>query len=110
MEAVQEVNEDLLNEVVRQVTEAVSPRRIILFGSAATLDRGKPADLDLLIVMADGTHRRDTAMALHRKLAGLRIAKDIVVVTENDLLEYGENPSLVLFPALREGRELFRAS
>ena len=110
MKAKQGVDEDLLKEVVRRVTEAVSPRRIILFGSAATMVPAKIGDLDLLIVMPDGTHRRETAMALHRKLAGLGIAKDIVVVTEKDLLEHGRNPSLVLYPALRGGRELYRAS
>ena len=110
MKAKQGVDEDLLNDVVRRITEAVSPKRIILFGSAATLDRGKPGDLDLLIVMANGMHRRETSMALHRKLAGLGIAKDIVVVTEKDLLEHEGNPSLVLYPALREGREWYRAS
>lgn len=110
MEAVQEINEKILMDVVLQITKTVSPRRIILFGSAATLKRGTPADLDLLIVMPDGTHRRETSMALHRKLAGLGVAKDLVVVTEKDLVEYGGNSSLVIFPALQEGRELYRAS
>ena len=40
---------------------------------------------------------------------GFGIAKDVVVATEDDLREHGDNPSLVLFPALREGREIYRA-
>lgn len=110
MKANKGVDEDLLNDVVRRITEEVSPRRIILFGSAATEDGRNIGDLDLLIVMPNGTHRRKTAMALHQKLAGLGIPKDIVVVTEKDLLEHGENPSLVIYPAIHQGRELFSAS
>jgi uncharacterized protein len=70
---------------------------------------GPNSDLDVLVVMQDGTHRRRTAQIIYRSLMGLGTAKDIVVVTERDVQEYGDNPSMVLFPALREGRELYRA-
>jgi hypothetical protein len=70
---------------------------------------GSHSDVDLLVVMPDGVHRRHTAQHLYRALMGLAIAKDIVVVTESDVRLYGDNPSLVLYPALREGREIYRA-
>jgi len=38
------------------------------------------------------------------------IAKDIVVVTESDVRELGDEPSLILYPALREGREIYHAA
>jgi hypothetical protein len=31
------------------------------------------------------------------------------ILAEGDVLDYGDNPSLILCPALREGRELYRA-
>ncbi|VUZ86280.1 hypothetical protein MELA_02680 [Candidatus Methylomirabilis lanthanidiphila] len=71
---------------------------------------GPNSDVDLLVVMPDGVHRRRTAQDLYRSLTGMGIAKDIVVATESDIRSYGDNPSLVLFPALREGRELYRAA
>ena len=51
-------------------------------------------------MMPDGVHRRHTAQKLYRTLAGLAIAKDIVVVTENDVREHVDNPFLVLYLAL----------
>jgi len=68
---------------------------------------GANSDLDLLVIMPDGVHRRRTAQAIYRSLTGLGIAKDVVVVTESDLREYSRNPALVLFPALREGTEVY---
>ena len=68
------------------------------------------SDLDLLVVMPDGTHRRRTAQTVYRSLRGLGFAKDIVVVTESDIRNYGENPSLVIYPALRQGKELYHAA
>ncbi|MBF0309631.1 MAG: nucleotidyltransferase domain-containing protein, partial [Magnetococcales bacterium] len=40
-------------------------------------------------------------------LQEIDVPKDIVVVTDQDVLQHGDNPSLVIFPALREGRELY---
>ncbi len=103
------LNQTILNELVQRIVEVVQPNRIILFGSAAKGQMGPNSDLDVLVVMPDGVHRRRTAQTIYRKLLGLGFAKDIVVATESDILDYGDNPSLVLFPALREGKELYRA-
>ena len=103
------VDQELLDRLVRQIVETVRPRRIILFGSAARGQMGPHSDLDFLIVMPDGVHRRQTARTIYRSLLGFGIAKYLVVVTESDVRNYADNPSLVLFPALREGKELYRA-
>lgn len=103
------VSEARVRELVRRIVDAVHPNRIILFGSAARGRMGPHSDLDFLVVMPDGIHRRRTAQTIYRSLAGMGIAKDIVVATESDVAEYGSNPSLVLYPAIREGREVYRA-
>ncbi len=101
--------EQIEEDLVRRIVEAVHPKRIILFGSAARGQMGPHSDLDVLVVMPDGAHRRHTMEDLYRRLAGFRAATDIVVVTESDVVQHADNPSLVLYPALREGRELYAA-
>lgn len=98
-----------IDEVVRRIVELVHPRRIILFGSVARGQMGPNSDLDILVVMPDGSHRPRTAQTLYRHLPAIGIGKDIVVVTESDVRKYGGNPSLVLYPALQEGKELYVA-
>ena len=100
---------EIVSDLVQRVVAAVHPRRILLFGSAARAQMGPHSDLDILIVMPDETHRRRTAQAIYRSLSGLGVSKDVVVATESDLSAYGGNPALVLFPALREGRGIYRA-
>lgn len=102
-------DQHLLDDLVKRTVEAVHPLRIILFGSAARSAMGPDSDLDLLIVMSDGIHRRRTAQAVYRSLRGIGFPKDVVVVTESDIQKYGDNPSLVLYPALRQGKELYHA-
>jgi len=104
------LNSELIEEIVRRVSGAVHPLRVILFGSAARGEMGPATDVDLLIVMPDGTHRRDTGRKVFRALSGLGIAKDVIVVTERDLKEVDENPSLVIKPALEEGRDVYHVA
>ena len=104
------IDKGILDRLVARIVESVQPCRIILFGSAARGQMGPHSDVDLLVVVRDGVHRRRTAQRLYLALMGLGITKDIVVVTESDVREFAEEPSLVIHPALREGRELYRAS
>jgi predicted nucleotidyltransferase len=99
-----------INELVRRIVEAVHPRRVILFGSAARGEMGPNSDLDVLVIMPDGTHRRRTAQEVYRRMWGFGFAKDIVVVTESDVQEYGTNPYMIIKNALEEGRELYHAT
>lgn len=103
------LSQALLDEVVYRIVEAAHPLRIILFGSAARGTMGPNSDLDLLVVMPDGIHRRQTAQRLYRVLGGVGTPKDVVVVTSSDVDRYGQNPSLVIGPALAEGKELYHA-
>ncbi len=98
---------ETIDEAVRAIIQAVHPLKIVLFGSAARGELRQDSDLDVLVVMPDGTHRRETARVLRKQLVSLRREVDVVVATEGDLREYGDNFSLVYYPALREGRTVY---
>jgi predicted nucleotidyltransferase len=101
---------ELLDEMTRRVVDCVQPLRIIVFGSAARGEMGRDSDLDILVVMPDGTHRLHTEQKLHRALRGLPCAKDIVVVVQSDVDQHADNPYLIIHTALTEGREVYRAA
>jgi predicted nucleotidyltransferase len=103
-------SEETLADMLRRIVDAVHPLKVILFGSLARGQWSASSDVDLLVVMPDGVHRRRTAHAILASLAGTGLAKDVVVVTESDMHRYGDDPSLVLYPALREGKELYNAT
>ncbi|RMG29019.1 MAG: nucleotidyltransferase domain-containing protein [Methanobacteriota archaeon] len=98
-----------IQELISRVSEVCQPLRVILFGSAARGEFSTNSDLDILVVVPKGTHRRKTAQAIYRNLIGYEFAVDVIVVTEEDLELYGDNRSLVLYPALREGKEIYAA-
>ncbi len=98
----------LVQELVDRIVDAVHPLRIILFGSAARGTMGPDSDLDVLVVMPDGTHRRRTAQLLHERVR-TPLAFDILVATPRDLDLYRDSPGLIYRTVLREGTELYAA-
>ncbi len=101
------VSEKIIEEIKRRVIETAHPLRIIVFGSAGGGQMGPDSDVDLLVVMPSGLHRRDTARSIYRNLIGVGFAVDVVVVTERDIERYKDTAGMVIKPALEHGRLLY---
>ncbi len=98
-----------VEDLVGQIVEAVHPIRVIVFGSAAREDTGPDSDIDLMVVMPDGTHRRHTAQALYRTVKNVGVPFDILVATPADLERHRNNVGLIYRTVLTEGREVYAA-
>ncbi|CAN5725939.1 nucleotidyltransferase domain-containing protein [soil metagenome] len=99
--------EETLQEIVRRIVEVADPVKIVLFGSAARGDMGPHSDADFLVVVEPGRHRRELAGDIHMSFWGIRQAIDVVVVTTEDVELYKDSPSVVIYPALQEGRVVY---
>ena len=100
---------EVIEQLVRRIIELVQPLRIILFGSAARGEMGPDSDIDVLVVMPEGVHRRRTAQLLYRQIRGLGVPFDILVATPDDLERHKDNIGLIYQIILREGREVYTA-
>ncbi len=96
--------------MVALVVKRFAPERVIVFGSLARGDAGPDSDIDILIVMpvVDGG-RRETAVAILQALASFDTPKDVVVVTPEEFAASRDLVGTVVYPAVREGRELHAA-
>jgi predicted nucleotidyltransferase len=97
-----------LRKIVQRVVEVAHPEKIILFGSAARGQMRSDSDVDLLVVKS-GAHRRRLASEIYMHLFDVKQSIDVVVVTPEDIERYGHSPSLIIEPALREGRVVYAA-
>ena len=105
----QKAPDALVQDVVARIVDVAAPVRIVLFGSAARDEAGAHSDLDVLVVVRPGTHRRRTAQRIYRALLGVGHAVDVIVVTEEDLERHKDNAGMIIGTALGEGRELYAA-
>jgi len=95
--------------VVKRIVDAVHQLRVVLFGSAVRGETGPDSDVDLLVVMPDGTNRRRISQYIHTQLFAIPVAVDVVVATPSDLERHRDNPGLIYRTILEEGRELYAA-
>jgi predicted nucleotidyltransferase len=100
---------EVITKLVSQMIEVIQPLRIILFGSAVRGEMGADSDLDVLVVVPEGVHRRKTAQALYQQINGIGVPFDILVATPSDLEKHKDNIGLIYHVALREGSEVYVA-
>jgi len=97
----------VLADIVRRIVEVATPQQIVLFGSAARGTMGKNSDVDLLVVKSGRYQRGRLLEAIYRNLRGAAAPVDVLVVTPEELERYGDDPYLIVAPALREGRVVY---
>lgn len=103
------ITDEQIKELIRRIVETTFTLRIILFGSAARGEMSAASDIDVLVVVPDGSHRRKTAQQIYLNLIGFGMPVDVVVATPSDLEKYGNSSGLIYREITREGRELYAA-
>jgi len=93
--------------MVRRIVEGFDPEMIVLFGSHARGSAGPDSDVDLLVVMPVCGSKRDLTIRIRKALAGMGLAKDVVVATPDEVERYRDLGGTVIFPAVHEGRVLY---
>lgn len=101
--------DDLVDKAIERILSAVKPKKIFLFGSAAHGKMRENSDIDMMVVVPNGMHRRKASQGIYRKMIGLGFAVDIVVVTEEDLEKYRDTPGYIIQSAMREGKLMYAA-
>ncbi|MCH7638916.1 MAG: nucleotidyltransferase domain-containing protein [Bacteroidetes bacterium] len=102
--------DDVVSDVVDQVVEEVHPLRVILFGSRATGRAGDHSDIDLLVVMPDGTPPRATMRRLYSTVRRTKVGADMLVTTPSILEQHRENVGLIYSEILETGVDVYVAS
>lgn len=98
---------DKIDEMVRRIVERFDPDQIILFGSHARETARPDSDIDLLVVMPVMGSKREKQIEVRCALHDIHVAKDIVVVTPDELERRRNIVGTIIRPALREGKVLY---
>jgi predicted nucleotidyltransferase len=102
------ISEDLLGEVAGRLAAEFSPEEVWLFGSYAWGQPDDGSDIDLLVVVPESNeppiHR---AQRGHRCLAGLGLAKDVLVKTRAEVERFRRVPASLEAEILLRGRKIY---
>jgi predicted nucleotidyltransferase len=103
-------SEEIIREMVRRIVEGFHPEMVVLFGSHARGSAGPDSDVDLLVVMPVTGSKRDLTIRIRKALAGMGLAKDVIVATPEELDRYRDLIGTIIYPAMHEGRVVYERS
>jgi predicted nucleotidyltransferase len=104
------VSEQTLAEITNRLVKGFQPDRIILFGSQARGTADEHSDVDILVICPVKGNRRDLMLAMDRSLEGLKLARDILVLSSDEFERNRQIPGTIARPAWLEGRILYERS
>jgi len=104
------ITQKTIDQAVQLLVSEAHPLRIILFGSHARGDADENSDLDFLVIEPKVTNKSQEMIRLRRALRPLRIPADILVISEEEVNEWGHLPGTTLYWALQEGKVLHEAA
>lgn len=97
---------DYLPMIIECIVEAVSPDKIILFGSRLWGEEGPDVDYDILVIKQGGISRRVLAHKIYLSLADIPAAVDILVATPEKIEQDRHKQGFVLAEAIK-GRVVY---
>src|SRR5258708_239965 len=100
--------DEQITEMVNRLVKVARPEQIILFGSRASGTPRHDSDVDFLVIMPLTKSRRQLEGDLHAALTGAQLAKDIIVVTPEELIRFRNVPGTIIEPALATGKVVYR--
>jgi predicted nucleotidyltransferase len=102
-----DVNNSVLEEMVRRLVRELDPDMVVLFGSRARGNARPDSDVDLLIVKDLVEPRTAALRRAYQALSGVGIPKDLLWYTPHEIAEWRDVSNFIATRALREGRVLY---
>ncbi len=100
----------LLSTICQRLVAGFSPQKIILFGSQARGTADERSDVDILVICPINGNRRKLMVAMDKTLKGLRLARDIMILSPEEYERDRMIPGTIARPASLEGKVLYEES
>jgi len=104
------ISDELKHNITKRLVDAFAPERIILFGSQARGTADNRSDVDILVVCNFEGKRRQLMLEMDRSLTGLKLARDIMILTPEEFERDRYIPGTIARPAWLEGKVLYETS
>lgn len=99
------IDDQTIEQAVTRLSQAAGEgARVVLFGSHGRGDADHNSDLDFLVIQHEVEDRAAEAVRLRRALRGILAPIDIIVVSQDQVDEWGAVRGTVIEAALSEGR------
>ena len=101
------VTPQVIQQIVNTIVQALSPEKIIVFGSCVREDIRWEGDLDLFVVMNTDLTFVDRALEIRRLFEQPPCPLDIIVYTPEEAAYWCQVPSSFIYQIYAKGRSLY---
>jgi len=103
----QQLDQKTIDEIIQRLVKTYNPREIYLLEP----ERGDTIDIGILVVV-DGQdiEHYDLMKAGHKALVSVKVAKSILVYTQEEFDEYSEDPSTFSYSIKHYGKRIYARS
>jgi predicted nucleotidyltransferase len=98
------IDEATIKKAVELLQEAAPGSTVIVFGSCARGQVTEDSDLDVLVIEPTVTDQWAEMVRLRRAMRPIRIAADVIVVSQKTFDEWADTPNTLLYDAAHAGR------
>lgn len=102
-----QISQAVIDDLVARIKSVVEPEQVIIYGSAAYGLMVKDRDIELLVVVSDGTHRRHTCQRIYKNFRGFGQPVYVLVATKNDLAKHKDDTGFIYGNILSEGKMVY---
>jgi predicted nucleotidyltransferase len=103
----QNVDNILIDKIVKRIVDTVHPEKIVLFGSRARGVQKQGSDIDLLIINKSSEPRYRRSAQIYGALSDIIVPMDIMVYSPAEIQEWSQVRQAFVTTALREGKVLY---
>jgi len=100
------ISQEKISSAAKLLMSSGAAVKVILFGSYARGDANENSDVDFLVVEKHVPSKVKAMVHLRRILRPLQLPVDVMVVSEDDIEEWGKLPGTALYWTLKEGKVL----
>ncbi len=101
------IDEKRLEEIKEQIVKAVSPEKIILFGSYATGTATEESDLDLLVIWDTDLNPHKRNLFLSKLFPKRDFSLDIFAFTKKEVERLRDIAGTILYEAFHHGKVIY---
>jgi len=104
---INKIDEFVLRQMVQRIVAAVSPSRVILFGSLGRGEADPGSDIDIMVIKHDVSDRYAEMLRLHEVVGDIGPGVDVLVYSETEFDRRSRVPGTILYWVRKEGRVLY---
>jgi predicted nucleotidyltransferase len=101
------LTEDLLHEIRRRIVHALTPERVIPFGSYARNRATRDSDLDLLVVTDQPINREEQWKRIRDLFRDIPLSVQVITITRQEFEETQDVIGGIAYPATKYGSVIY---